>query len=93
MVHMGDELKTFIGDKDAEHNAEDVKKTRAMTIAPPFYVGDYTHGNTLLMYTKFTKFTGEILQKTQESDETINAMASTSNEITKFFRSEGGGCK
>jgi hypothetical protein len=55
VIHMCDELKTFIGNKDAERNSKNIKKARAMTIAPPLHIGDNTHGNTFLMYTKFTK--------------------------------------
>jgi hypothetical protein len=40
---MGDKLQTLIGDKNPQQNSENIKKARAMAVAPRFNVGDNTH--------------------------------------------------
>jgi hypothetical protein len=51
-----DEVQTFKGDENTKRNSENIKKARAMTVAPPLYVGDNTHGSNIFVYTNITKY-------------------------------------
>jgi hypothetical protein len=41
---MNYKIKALVGDKCAEQNSEKIKEPGAMTITPPFNIGDNTHG-------------------------------------------------
>lgn len=53
--HMRNKVQAFIRDEYTQNDSEYVEKARAMTITPPFYIGDNIHGVKRLIVTKFTK--------------------------------------
>jgi hypothetical protein len=52
---MGDELKTFKGDKHSQNDSKYIQKARAMTVTPPFDIGDDTHDSICLVRYKVYK--------------------------------------
>jgi hypothetical protein len=46
LIHVGHKKETLIRDESSQDYSENVKKTRAMAITPPFHVGDNTHNTS-----------------------------------------------
>jgi hypothetical protein len=52
---MRNEIEAFVSNKYSKGYSEEIQKSRAMAIAPRFYVRDNTHGYKFWWDTKFTK--------------------------------------
>ncbi len=57
--HVCYKVQAFIGQEYTQNNAKQIEKAGAMTITPPFNVGDNIHSGKRLIVTKFTKKQGQ----------------------------------